>query len=153
MYLCQSGMTTRWVWYGAPLSHSCPNYIILPHSRPKTRVGACWWVPISIYRKNDKPIPACLNPNMYFCFDGDDDFLKTNNITSIHKISNEQIHNFHAYTLFWKNKKKSQKFIEIAMAFRKKILKIKIKMNTSETYGFTLGAIWDASWLSNQNWN
>ena len=31
------------------------------------------------------------------------------------------------------------------MAFRKKILKIKIKMNKSETYGFTLGAIWDAS--------
>ena len=122
-------------------------------SLSQTRVGACWWVPILVYRKNDKPIPACLNPNMYFCLNGEeDDFLKTNNITLIHKISNEQIHNFHAYTLFWKKQKTPQKFLEIAMAFKNKILGKK-QMNRPETARFTLGAIRDASWLSNQNSN
>lgn len=42
-----------------------------------------------------------------------------------------------------KRKKTPQKFQEIAMAFRKKILEK--KMNGSETDRFTLGAIRDAS--------
>lgn len=98
--------------WGTPLPFMSQLYNLSP-SPSQTRVGACWWVLILIYRKKkgkkDKPIPTCSNSDMYFCLDGKDDFPKTNNITSIHKILNEQIHKFHAYTLFWKKSIKHYK--------------------------------------------
>ena len=52
-----------------------------------------------------------LNLNAYFCLDGKNDFFKTNNITSIHKIPDEQIHNLYAIDiLFWKKKKYHENF-------------------------------------------
>ena len=96
----EKGMTKRRVWAGAPLSHSRPNYIIFSHPRPKPELGHVDEYPsLFTEKKNDKPVPACSNLDMYFCLDMKDDFPKTNNITPIHKILYEQIHSFHAYTL------------------------------------------------------
>ena len=92
-------MTKRWVWTGAPLSYSRPNYIIFSHPRPKPESGHVDEYPSLFTEKKDKPVSVCSNLEMYFCLDRKDDFPKTNNITSIHKILYEQIHNFHAYTL------------------------------------------------------
>ena len=86
------------------------NYIILPHPCPKPKPGYVDESPSLFIEKNDKLIPAYLNLVMYFCLDGKNDFPKTKDITSIHKILNEKIHNFHTYTLFKKSKKHHKNF-------------------------------------------
>ena len=61
-------MVTRLVWNGAPLSHSCPNYIIFPHPRPKPELGHVDEYSSSFTEKKkkekDKLVPTCSNPDM-----------------------------------------------------------------------------------------
>ena len=75
------------VWDKVPLSHSCPSYIILTHPYPKPGIGHVDEYPSSFIEKK-KMINSslhCLNSNVYLCLDGEVDFSKTNNITSIQK--------------------------------------------------------------------
>lgn len=120
-------MTTRRVWDRPPLSYSCLSYIILshPHPHPKLKLGHIDECPSLFTKKRINSSPHYLNPYMYFCFDWKDDFSKPNNITSIHKIPNEQIHNLHVYKFFLKKQKIPQKFWKTTVAFGNKILEKK----------------------------
>ena len=113
-----------------------------------------------------------LNSDVYFFYlDEEEDFSKTNNITSIHKIPNQQIHNICAIDLlFYKSKKYHENFLKTLWPSKKKCWKKKWmwtkvrspksknsihitstwkkKMKGSMTWDkLTLGTTWDESWF------
>ena len=68
-----------------------------------------------------------LNSDVYFFYlDEKGDFSKTNNITSIHKIPNQQIHNIYAIDiLFYKSKKYHENFLKTLWPSKRKCWKKK----------------------------
>ena len=58
------------VWDKAPLSHSCPSYIILTHPYPKPGIGHVDEYPSSFIekKKNDKLIPTLSQLECVFMF-------------------------------------------------------------------------------------
>ena len=75
-----------------------------------------------------------LNSDVYFFYlDEEEDFSKTNNITSIHKIPNQQIHNICAIDLlFYKSKKYHENFLKTLWPSKRKCWKKKMNVNKGE---------------------
>ena len=121
-------------------------------SSSQTRVRACWWVSISVYnKKRINPSPYVPTWICIFVWIGRMIFPKP---TTLHQSTKSSMNKFTIFMPIHFYEKKQKNTTKISRDFnglqKENIGK---KMNRFEIDRFTLGAIWDVSWLSNHNSN